>query len=862
MTLSSEQSEQFYAGNDSASTFSVPFKVRDKSHLEIVEITDATGAERTLVENTDFTFSNLTAQVGWNINLIEPVINYGAPRELPTGYTLRIRRVPPFTQGVDLRNAGAFRPETHEDVFDYLTMLAQRLRDKCDDLADRVSAMVTQVVQTIRLNGATSGYTDLTTDPIAGAGTVNFPQTAGTEQVAYRSWSLATFAANTGASLIGFIQAAAGAVIQTVQAKLGYIYELEDFGAVGDGVADDTAAFNAAKAAIPASGGRIKLRRGKKYALNAVYDKSGVIIQGHTTEARLAPTSGYLTAFDPTKPVIQYSKSGSWASGCGLEKVAIYGNNTCQYGVAFVGGAMRNYAEKVQILNFTKRCLSFACEAGVAPCTFNKVNGLTVATSVVGADGVYFEDNGTDDTAYTTANNITDFDITADNGYQVRVNSANGNFLNNGYIQQSYDGLGVLFEKGYTRTPMLFTSNVIMDNAAGATAHNQSVDVGQDWRTTGAFTPTPWTGLVANTGPTFVVSNSTTGSINAAAAALTLASTTGVVAGRYVIVAGAGPSGRPLVAKVKTLVGSVATLDTNASTTVVSAVTKIGDSVQDNNFLQAGNNVLSGAGLQLYPSKMTDLPWEGYKGALYKGGSTRSFQPLSGSHPFWDLGSLYHIYLQFDGGSYTVSSITQSGTTVTLTTSGSHAGVIGDIVQINGVKEEGINGTWVITSRTATTLTFTSTASQTLASVTGTPTLRINKVSGWRNGHLDLGRSLRLRDQSGNWQSVLFSGDASDQVNFQMPSATNGSLVVVLGNAATTSARFVLVTSVSSFYVNGYGAIGLGSNNPDTSWSVALTKRAAGTPAANAAYGTLWCDSTGALKYISPAGTVTTIAPA
>lgn len=96
--------------------------------------------------------------------------------------------------------------------------------------------------------------------------------------------SMQELLSSAGSSLVGFIQSGTGATYRTVQSKLRDTVSVKDFGAVGDGVANDTAAIQAAIDAVAAAGGgTVLVPKGSYVCTTTITLKRGVNLVGEGT---------------------------------------------------------------------------------------------------------------------------------------------------------------------------------------------------------------------------------------------------------------------------------------------------------------------------------------------------------------------------------------------------------------------------------------------------------------------------------------------------------------------------------------------------------------------------------------------------
>ncbi|MEQ9887602.1 hypothetical protein ABRP55_13735, partial [Pectobacterium zantedeschiae] len=117
MTVSTEISHEEYTGNGVTTTFPYRFRITNSSFM-LVKTADLDGNETTLVLNTDYTLTGVKSYSGGNVVLTNA---------LPIGWRILLERNMPLLQGTDLRNQGSYFAEVHEDTFDYMTMLIQKV---------------------------------------------------------------------------------------------------------------------------------------------------------------------------------------------------------------------------------------------------------------------------------------------------------------------------------------------------------------------------------------------------------------------------------------------------------------------------------------------------------------------------------------------------------------------------------------------------------------------------------------------------------------------------------------------------------------------------------------------------------------
>lgn len=205
MAVQSDTSRIQYAGNNSTVTsYAVPFVFLENSHLQAIARTSA-GVESAVA------LTNHTGAGDVNGGTVRTAV------AVPVASTLTIFRVVPATQTTQYQEGGDFPAASHERALDKLTTIAQQLNRK--------------VGSAIRLSEATQ-LPDL-----------NPPLTNQQHILSSVGGAAPSWQALPSLS-IGPVIATGSTTARSVQDRFADVVNVKDFGAIGDGVADDTAALN------------------------------------------------------------------------------------------------------------------------------------------------------------------------------------------------------------------------------------------------------------------------------------------------------------------------------------------------------------------------------------------------------------------------------------------------------------------------------------------------------------------------------------------------------------------------------------------------------------------------------------------
>jgi hypothetical protein len=268
MTVSSTTSKVSYTGNGLTTAFAVPFYFLEAADLQVI-LRSSAGVETVQALTTNYTVAGAGVSSGGTVTMLT------APA---AAVTVTIRRNIEATQETDLLPNDRLPAETLETALDKVTMLTQQLGEES---ARSLKFPASDAVMSAQLPASSAragkylGF-DGSGLPVVADGPAT-PYSAGD---------------------VSYLASGSGATLRSVATKLQDAVSVKDFGAVGDGVANDTTAL---QAALTAGTGKSVYFPSGSYAINAALSvPAGTVVfsESATVTQSTAATNAFTLAGD------------------------------------------------------------------------------------------------------------------------------------------------------------------------------------------------------------------------------------------------------------------------------------------------------------------------------------------------------------------------------------------------------------------------------------------------------------------------------------------------------------------------------------------------------------------------------------
>jgi hypothetical protein len=316
-----------YTGNGSNKLFSITFPYLDTSDVDVY----LNGTLQTIT--TQYTFANATT-----VEFVAAPAN-GA-------VVLLDRSTDDQTLQATFFPGSSIKAADLNENFDQTLYVVQEINNKAVKVDDPLYANKTYIDAQDATKVNKSGDTMSGNLAMAGNKITDLGTTSNANDAATKTYVDDNAILYSGSP--AFTQDGTGAVTRSWSSKLKDVVSVKDFGAVGDGVANDTAAFNAAVTrAVSLGGAIIRVPFGTYKLTDFVIDKRNILFEGEvpgvgyesaSLSVKLIPGAG--AKFVARLKGVDSTYVASAALGSGFRNVQFYDSTgTCEYGVFIDSGS-------------------------------------------------------------------------------------------------------------------------------------------------------------------------------------------------------------------------------------------------------------------------------------------------------------------------------------------------------------------------------------------------------------------------------------------------------------------------------------------------------------------------------------------